>query len=139
VDTVRIDRILGKRVQEIIEHASVIASAAPQRYYRGTAIETYDGIVKAVDLRGLFPEARLILSAGSKEISCVVAAKDIAMLRDALDNRALVTGRAHHGGRSAIPERIDVSSIRLIEKSGNVIELRGALKNLDPDEIREFR
>lgn len=139
VATVRVDRLLGKRVRDIIEHASAVASAAPQRYFRGTAIETYDGVVKAVDLRGLFPEARLILSAGSKEISCVVAAKDIGILREALDNRALVTGVAHHGGRSMLPERIDVSSIRLITTSGNVIELRGALKNLDSDEIREFR
>lgn len=137
VAAVRLDPLLERRVKEIIDQASAIADAAPRKYFQGTALETYDGVVKAVDLRGLFPEAKLVLSAGKKEISCIVAAKDVEMLRSALDNRALVTGRAQHDGRSMLPERIDVSKITLIKKDGNVLSLKGAMKGLNCDPMRE--
>ena len=110
------------------------ANQAPLRFFKGTAIETYDGIMKLVDIRGLFPEAKLILSAGGKEVSCVVPADNVEALRTSLGRRALVTGRAQHNGRSMIPERIDVTSIRLIDESSpTVVSLKGKLKGLDPD------
>ncbi|MEE4211381.1 MAG: hypothetical protein V2I43_19190 [Parvularcula sp.] len=136
VTPVRIDGLLERRVKEIITSASAEAEAAPQKYFRGTAIETYDGVVKAVDLRGLFPEAKLVLSAGKKQISCIVDAKDIEQLRVALDNRALVTGRAQHDGKRMLPERIDVIEIRPLSGGANVLSLKGAMKNLDADPMR---
>ena len=138
VSATRLDALLGKRVEEIIRRAASIAEAAPPKYFKGTALETYDGVMKLVDLRGLFPEARLILSAGGKEISCIVPQEGIDSLRNALDRRALITGRAQHSGRSMIPERIDVTSIRIIDESANVLSLNGALKDMDDDPMREF-
>lgn len=138
VAPVRLDKLMERRVREIIKAASDAAAAAPRKYFRGTAIETYDGVVKAVDLRGLFPEAKLILSAGGKrEISCVVSREDVEMLRQALDVRALVTGRAQHDGHSMLPERIDVSQIKVIGSHTNVLSMRGALKGLHRNPMRE--
>lgn len=137
VTPIRLDGLLQRRVSKIIADAADVARAAPRRYFQGTAIETYDGVVKAVDLRGLFPEAKLVLTAGAKEISCIVSARDVDTLRAALDNRALVTGRAQHDGRSMLPERIDVSRIRLIDPSGSVISLKGALRGLSDKALRE--
>tara|TARA_Y100000815_G_C13326558_1_gene494384 strand:- start:1049 stop:1840 length:792 start_codon:yes stop_codon:yes gene_type:complete len=138
VATVRLDRLLEKRVRGIIDDASSAAEKAPPRYFKGTAIETYDGTMKLVDLRGLFPEAKLILSAGGKEISCIVPAKDVDMLRNSLGRRALVTGRAQHDGRSMLPERIDVTHIRTVAASGNVISLQGAFVGAKADPMREI-
>ena len=113
------------------------AEQAPPRFFKGVALETYDGVMKLVDIRGLFPEAKLILSAGNKEVSCVVPSEQVDLLRRALGRRALVTGRAQHDGRSMIPERIDVTSIKLIDKGApNVVTLKGKLQNLSPDSIR---
>lgn len=137
VSPVRLDGLLERRVSEIIAAASDAAEAAPRRYFQGTAIETYDGVVKAVDLRGLFPEAKLVLTAGKKEISCIVSAEDFEMLRSALDNRALVTGRAQHDGRSMLPDRIDVSKIQLIDPNKSVLSLKGALHGLSDQFLRE--
>lgn len=132
VDAVRLDKILERRVSQIINAASSVAERAPRAYYRGVAIETFDGILKVVDLRGLFPEATLILSAGGKEISCVVPVGEVEMLRNSLGRRVLVTGRAQHDGRSMLPERMSVASIKIIDQSNNVLQLRGALTGLDP-------
>lgn len=132
VDPVRIDTILGRRVHEIVARATTEAERAPKMYFKGSAIETYDGTMKVVDLRGLFPEAKLVLSAGGKEISCVVPVDEVEMLRNSLGRRVLVKGRAVHDGRSMLPERINVTSIKVIESSVDIIELRGALRGLDP-------
>lgn len=138
VQPVRLDRVLEDRVSQIIASAVDAASQAPLKFFKGTAISTYDGVMKLVDIRGLFPEAKLILSAGGKEVSCVVQKDNVEALRASLGERALVTGRAHHNGRSMIPERIDVTSIKLIDKaSPSVISLRGALLGLDPSATQE--
>ncbi|KIQ69726.1 hypothetical protein [Wenxinia marina] len=134
---VRLDALLKSRVERIISAAVDAASQAQPKYFRGVALSTYDGIMKLVDIRGLFPEAKLILSAGGKEISCVVAQENVDLLRSALGRRALVSGRAQHDGRSMLPERIDVTSIKLIDETApNIISLRGALMNLDPNATR---
>jgi len=130
---VRLDSLLKSRVESIISSALDAASEAPPKYFRGVALETYDGILKVVDIRGLFPEAKLVLSAGGKEISCVVAASDVEMLRNAFGRRALVTGQAQHDGHSMLPSRIDVSRIKVIQDSANILEFRGSLHNADPD------
>ena len=139
ITPVRLDSLLERRVSDILMRAAEAAESAPRRYFQGTVIGTYDGVVKAVDLRGLFPEAKLVLSAGKKEISCIVPRKDVEKLRTALDNRALVTGRAQHDGRSMLPERIDVNSIKVVDQgAANVITLKGSMTNLDVDDIQDF-
>ncbi len=133
VEAVRLDKVLGRRVHEIITSASNEAKQAPTMYFRGVAIETFDGVLKVVDLRGLFPEAKLILSAGGKEISCVVPVDEVEMLRNSLGRRVLLTGRSQHDGRSMVPERINVTSIKVIDQSNNVLHLKGAMRGLKPD------
>lgn len=133
VDAVRLDRILGRRVHDIIERASREADKAPRMYFKGTAIETFDGTLKVVDLRGLFPEATLILSAGGKQVSCVVPIGEVEMLRNSLGRRVLVTGKAQHGGTSMVPERISVTSIKVIDQSSNILHLRDSMRGLDSD------
>ncbi len=138
VQPIRLDRLLERRVDQIISAAVDAAAQAPPRFFKGTAIETYDGTMKLVDIRGLFPEAKLILSAGGKEVSCVVPAENVDALRNSLGKRALVTGRAQHDGRSMIPDRIDVTSIKLIDDSApNVISLKGKLRGLDSGATEE--
>jgi hypothetical protein len=138
VTPVRLDSLLQSRVERIISVAVDAAEQAPPRFYKGVALETYDGVMKLVDIRGLFPEAKLILSAGGKEVSCVVPQEEVEILRRALGRRALVSGRAQHDGRSMIPERIDVTSIKLIDNDApNVISLKGRLQGLSADGIQE--
>lgn len=137
-DPVRLDRLLESRVDRIISAAVDAAKQAPPRYFRGVALSTYDGIMKLVDIRGMFPEAKLILSAGGKEVSCVIPAENVDALRASLGRRALVSGRAQHDGRSMLPERIDVTSIKLIEENApNIISLGGRLHGLDPKNVKE--
>jgi hypothetical protein len=138
ITPVRLDSLLESRVKRIISAAVDVAQQAQARFFKGIALETYDGEMKLVDIRGLFPEAKLILSAGKKEVSCVVPRSQVDDLRLALGRRALVTGRAHHDGRSMIPERIDVTSIKIIDDSApNVISLKGKFPSFPTSNIQE--
>lgn len=135
VEPVRLDGLLKSRVERIIASAVEAAENADPKYFRGVSFETYDGLLKVVDSRGLFPEAKLVLSAGGKEISCVVAQSDVEMLRKAFDRRVLVTGQAQHDGHSMLPSRIDVSSIDIVDQGINILEFRGSLRNADYNAI----
>lgn len=134
-EPVRLDALLKSRVERIISNAMEAADQAAPKYFRGVSFETYDGLLKVVDSRGLFPEAKLVLSAGGKEISCVVAQSDVEMLRRAFDRRVLVAGQAQHDGHSMLPSRIDVSSIDVIDQSANILEFRGSLRGADDNVI----
>lgn len=114
------------------------ANNAEPKYFRGVSYEIHDGTMKLVDLRGLFPEAKLVLSAGGKEVSCVVPRTDVEMLRNALNRRVLVSGQSQYDGHSMVPSRIDVTSIKVVEGGGNIIEVRGVLRDADPFAIEEI-
>ncbi|WP_424975285.1 hypothetical protein [Dinoroseobacter sp. S124A] len=135
ISAVRIDDLLKARVEGIISNALEIAQGAEPKYFRGVSFDTYDGTMKLVDLRGLFPEAKLVLSAGGKEVSCVVPRSDVEMLRNALNRRVLVSGQSQYDGHSMVPSRIDVSNIRIVGDGHNILEFRGSLKNADPSAI----
>lgn len=131
----RLDTLLNSRVDTIIASAIDAAANADPKYFRGTSYDTHDGTMKLVDLRGLFPEAKLLLSAGGKEVSCVVSGADVEMLRNALNRRVLVSGQSQYDGLSMVPSRIDVSSIQIVESGSNILDFRGALNGADPDAI----
>ena len=138
VEPVRVDMLLQGRVDRIISSAVDAAKQATPRFFKGVALSTYDGTMKLVDIRGLFPEASLVLSAGGKEISCVVPERDVELLRSALGRRALVTGRAQHDGRSMLPERIEVTNIKVIDdQAPNIITLKGKLGDLPQGNVQE--
>ena len=137
VHAVRIDRVLHSRVQDIISQAKSAAIDAPPRYFSGTSYETYDGILQVVDLRGLFPEGKLVLSAGGREISCVVPQAELETLRQGLGRRVLLSGKARHDGRSMLPTRIDVVSIKPISDGSNIVQFQGAMEDLEDDPLRD--
>jgi hypothetical protein len=124
VAPIRIDNPPERQVVDIISRAFQVAEAPPRKYFQGFAIETYDGIVKTVDLRRLFPEAKLVLSPGKKDISCIVSSRDIDRLKSVLNVGALVTERAQHDGKSMLPERIDVINIRPLGGKNSVLLIR---------------
>lgn len=132
VSPVRLDNLLNSRVETIIAAAIDAANNSDPKYFQGVSYETHDGTMKLVDLRGLFPEAKLVLSAGGKEVSCVVPRTEVEMLRNALNRRVLVSGQSQYDGRSMVPSRIDVATIKVVEGGENILEFRGSLKGADP-------
>jgi hypothetical protein len=122
----RVDEFLLEQTEVVIggpELSSAFDQA--QRWYKGIARGTFEGVVKEVDLRGALPEVKLILTAGGKELDCVFCDVDIERIRQALDRRVRVQGTAYYDGRSGLPRRVEVTAIAPIKEPGDFTRWRG--------------
>ena len=89
---------------------------------------SFDGVLMAVDLRGDMQKAALKLSAGGKEIECIVNAVAVSQLGDALDERVNAYGLAHDERTSGLPDRLDVRDLKIIPESSALNRWRGAFE-----------
>jgi hypothetical protein len=134
-EPVRVDEFLleqslavGEGDPRIFRGSANTSGAGEQRWYRGTAHATFEGVVKGVDLRGALPEVKLILAAGGKEIDCVFRGVEIERIREALDRRVRVEGTAFYDGRSGLPRRLEVTRIELTKEVGDFTRWRGTFE-----------
>jgi hypothetical protein len=98
----------------------------PERHYRGVAIGSFDGELKEIDSRGTLLRGVLLLSAGGAEIDCVMNKERVPEARDAFDKRVILQGAAHYDGEQQLPTRIDVTTIRIVNRGRGLIRWRGA-------------
>jgi len=122
----RVDDFFLKQVQR----AQKIAAPKVERLYSGVAIGTFDGTIKEVDLRGDTPRLKLILRAGGKEIDCVYFGATSEQIREILDRRVSVEGRAHYNGQSGLPERIEILSHKEVKVNPDILRWRGKFTGL---------
>ncbi|MDG5496967.1 MULTISPECIES: hypothetical protein [Azospirillaceae] len=122
----RVDDFFLKQVVR----AQTIATPKPQRLYRGVAIGTFDGTIKEVDLRGDTPRLKLILRAGGREIDCVYVGATSEQIREILDRRVSVEGRAHYNGTSGLPERIEILHYKEVKPRPDMLRWQGRFNNL---------
>ena len=104
-------------------------------WFEGTACGSFDGEVRAVDLRGALPEIKLILSAGGKEIDCVCRNIDIETIRTALNRRVRISGLAIYDGKSGLPRRIEASELEIVQGAPDFARWKGAF---EPFEIEPW-
>lgn len=136
--SIRVDDFLKERAATMIRFDAVNdAVGHERRWFEGTAHGTFDGEVKAVDLRGSQPEVKLILSAGDKEIDCVFRSSDIFQIGKALNRRVRVSGRAFYDRRYPLPVRLEVSKLTVIEDRGDFLKWRGSFRPFVVDEWAE--
>lgn len=124
---IRIDDYLGRRARELVVELEA-DSRAPAARFKGVAFGYFDGVLKLVDLRGDMWRGILILTAGGKQIECTVASLTVEQLRDVLDRRAMIYGKAHYGSGSRLPERLEVTSARRLQdrSAAHLSRWRGA-------------
>lgn len=113
---IRIDSYLGKVVDSLVAEIATANRVAPnpERKFTGIAFGSFDGVLKAVDLRGEVKQGKLILTAGGREIECTLNALTRAELQAALDSRVMAFGRAHYDQSSGLPVRLDLTKAELI-------------------------
>lgn len=106
-----------------------------RKWYKGTADGSFDGTVKAADLRGALPQITLVLTAGGAQLECICRADDIETIRSALDRRARVYGRAIYDGTGGLPRRVEVRKIEVASDNRDFTRWRGAFEpfELEPD------
>jgi hypothetical protein len=132
--SIRVDDFLKKRASTMIRPVQTLdAEDKGRQWFNGTAHGTFDGEVKAVDLRGSQPELKLILSAGGKEIDCVFRSAHIPEIGRALNRRVRLSGRAIYDSRFPLPIRLEVSDIKIIDDLGDFLKWRGAFRPFETE------
>ncbi len=91
----------------------------------GTALESYDGELKEVDLRTNIPKAKLILFAARKELQCYCESIPIQTLRASLDKPVTVFAKATYEGDKRLPVRLDITNIEILKKPGKFSDWQG--------------
>ena len=100
---------------------------AKSKYYAGVAIGGFDGNLQLMDLRGNVLRAKLITTVGGVELDCVLNKSQIPEVRSLFDRRVRVEGTVHYDGASQLPVRIDVSKVRPIKESPDLLRWKGAV------------
>jgi hypothetical protein len=130
----RIDPFLTERARSIIEPIVEVSEGVTpdlvmeHDWYKGIAAGSFDGEIKATDLRGALPQITLVLTAGGNEIECICRQEDIESIRAALNRRARIYGQALYDGRSGLPRRIEISKIEVIGGNRDFTRYEGAFK-----------
>jgi hypothetical protein len=136
-NVIRIDDFLARQSEAFESPLSEMIDSDSPRLFRGVAIGSFDGVLKEIDARGTMLRGKLILSAGSLEIDCVMNKERIPEARESFDKRVIVEGRAHYDGVEPIPVRLDVHTIRTAKTNADLGRWRGAFLPKTGDSLDE--
>jgi hypothetical protein len=116
-NVIRLDQYLRRKVHHEItsRHSEGLTSVS---HFIGSAWGAFDGRLQEIDSRDRdLPEGHFRLSAGNIDIPCVLCI-EADEIRAAFDQRVIAEGEAFYDGRSSLPDRIEIRSIRSIHGSG---------------------
>lgn len=131
-EIVRIDEFYKAQSERAIRKASVAENAV--EYFSGTARDAFDGVIKAVDLRGAAPEVKLVLSSGGREVSSIIKHVSIEQVREALDRRVWAEGLAIYDGLHGLPARFEIDRFEIVKASvTDISRWRGTLEVPDSE------
>lgn len=89
-----------------------ISNRVTRRWFCGTSITSFDGLLGEIDYRGPIWTGHLVLASSHKQIQCIFDKSKGENAYNPLGNkRVSVTGRAIYTGDDALPERIEVFRI----------------------------
>jgi hypothetical protein len=125
---IRIDDYLLRQTEAAYETLKS-PDGPPDRYYRGIAIGSFDGVLKEIDARGTMLRGKLVLTAGGSEIDCVMNKERVREAGNSFDKRVVIDGAAHYDGEKQLPARLDIKSLRVVSDSSNLLRWRGAFKS----------
>lgn len=134
---IRVDPFLTERTRAIVAPPTELEAppiSATRDWFKGTAYGSFDGEIRAVDLRGALPELKLILTAGRKQVDCVCRGIDIETIRTALNRRVRLSGLAIYDGKSGLPRRIEVNEIIPVPPPGDITRWAGSFEPFAPSE-----
>jgi hypothetical protein len=130
-DGLRVDDFLKSRAARVLEPSPLQSIVGPsKRWFHGSVFGTFDGKIRAVELRGSLPEITLCLTAGGAEINCICTDKLRQQIGAAVsaDSRVTVSGKAIYDESQPLPLRIVVSQIKLVRDHGDFTKWSGAFE-----------
>lgn len=127
-NVIRIDDFLLRQSEKALATLSerIPSNMNKTRYFRGTAVSTFDGMLRVIDSRGELLRATLITTAGDREIDCIVNKNRVHEFAENFDCRVRIEGTAHYEGDSPLPVRVDVNAIRTVKRDADLRRWRGA-------------
>jgi len=132
-EPVRVDSFLKEQARAVYEKTEP-ARPAEQKWFKGVAIGAFEGTVKLADLRGALPLVRLVLAAGGKEIDCVMSGFSTDQIKDLLNSKVEIEGRAIYDGRSGLPRRIEALKVTALRVGADIARWKGAFKTFEPED-----
>lgn len=131
-NVIRIDEFLNS--QAIMAGRQFFTDRNPgleEPNFSGVSYGSFDGIIEEIDARGTLFRGKLIPTGGAVEIDCIMNKDKIPEVAEKFHKRARVYGLVHYTQDSAIPARIDVSSIDLLnlKADADLIKWRGAFSS----------
>lgn len=123
----------ARRVLNDIQRLS-LGRIAP---FAGKAHISLDGTVISLDARGEGNKAVVVLTAGGKQVDCIVSRVPEEKLRAIWKKRCVIRGYGHYSGNQALPDYIDAVDIQHTAPGGDWANWRGAL-NAAPDELDDW-
>lgn len=125
---VRVDGFFDRQVKQIRKTLKRQVTKTP--FFKGTSEESFDGVVKEVDLRGRVPLCKIMLSGSGNQIDCTFVNLDTEAIKDLLDDRAWVEGKAIYDGYSGLPVRFEIRHYRKIKQTGDPERWRGQMYDM---------
>ena len=137
ITVIRIDDYLQRQVEDAIRTLTNPLIGEHQSY-KGIAFGTFDGVLKEIDSRGTMLRAKLVLAPSATEIDCVMNKDRVPAARESFDKRVVLKGAARYDGRGALPARVEVNEIRVIEQIGDLTRWKGAFVFPKTDDIEDY-
>lgn len=128
-----VDQNLVKNAARVISDIKRL-NLGQTRPYAGVANISLDGRVTTLDERGEGDKASITLTAGGKNIDCLVHRIDVDELRKLWKQRCIVTGIGHYSGNSRLPDYIEATHIKPVGEGLNWREWRGGFNPINLDE-----
>ncbi|SFN95567.1 hypothetical protein SAMN05216330_1011056 [Bradyrhizobium sp. Ghvi] len=126
-DVIRVDQFLLTQAERALSVSEEIRTQS-SRLYKGLAVGSFDGVLRVMDARGDALLAKLVTTAGSLEIDCVINKVRIPEVRNYFDVRVRVEGTAHYNGLTQLPVRLDIHSVRPVKTDADLKRWRGAFR-----------
>lgn len=129
---VRIDDSFAKNARRVLDDIKRL-SLGRVPPFSGVANVSLDGRVVTLEGRGEVDRAVIILTAGGREVDCVVSRIPDDQLRGIWKQRCVVSGIGHYSGNSKLPDYIEAVNIQAVPPGGSWVSWRGAFDS-SPDE-----
>lgn len=133
-NTVHVDRSLYLNAQLVIADIKRI-QLGKIKPFSGLANISLDGVIVTLEGRGEGDKAVIKLTAGGKEVGCLLHRISDYEMRRLWKTRCIVTGVGHYSGNSALPDIVDAVSITPVAQPGDWTKWRGMLSPMNPDVV----
>ena len=133
-EVIRIDDYLHRKVERLLQKEGEEADKLPlKRNFAGISYASVDGSLQVADLRGDLVRGTFTLSAGGKEVDCVIRKEDLPSIRVTLGLRVRADVIAHYDGESLLPVRLEIKTLKLVKTDADLGRWQGAFDRTPKD------